>query len=205
MNPPATVSQNQSVDIAEEDRLRASVYALLARYLRHPPDAEALAAARALMGDESELGEAFSALGTVARVMNVEAVDREYHALFIGLGRGELLPYGSYYLTGFLNEKPLAKLRASMATLGIERLEGIKEPEDHIGSLMEMMAGLILGSFGPPLSIAEQRAFFSNHIEPWAPYFFKDLEAAKGSVFYLPVATVGRVFMEIEEAAFSME
>jgi TorA maturation chaperone TorD len=189
----------------EEDRVRADIYNFLAAYLITKPDAAALAVASALTGDDSEFGRAFAALSRIAgKIAAHEAAD-EYDALFIGLGRGELLPYGSYYLTGFLNEKPLAKLRNTMQALGIERQDQVKEPEDHIGSLMEMMAGLISGRYGKPASITIQRDFFMAHIEPWAGHFFKDLEAAKSSRLYQPIGAIGRLFMEIEKSAFAME
>lgn len=191
--------------ISEEDRLRANIYDFLATYLLAKPDEAGMAAASLLSGDDAEFGKAFSALAHVAGKLSEAEIGDEYDALFIGLGRGELLPYGSYYLTGFLNEKPLAKLRNHMQTLGIERHEDVKDPEDHIGSLMEMMAGLINGRYGEPASIGVQREFFAAHIEPWASHFFKDLEAAESSRFYLPVGTIGRLFMEIEKSAFEME
>jgi TorA maturation chaperone TorD len=191
--------------MSEEDRLRADVYNFLAAYLVSRPDAARLATARALIGDDTDFGKAFSALARIAANLSEHEVADEYEGLFVGLGRGELLPYGSYYLTGFLNEKPLAKLRDDMRALGIERRNDVPEPEDHIGSLMEMMCGLISGRYGSPASIETQRDFFMAHIEPWADHFFKDLEAAKLSRFYQPVGTVGRLFMEIEKSAFSME
>jgi TorA maturation chaperone TorD len=191
--------------MSEEDRLRADVYNFLATYLVSRPDTVRLAAARALTGDDTDFGKAFSALARIAAKLSEHDVADEYEGLFVGLGRGELLPYGSYYLTGFLNEKPLAKLRDDMRALGIERRENVPEPEDHIGSLMEMMCGLISGRYGSPASIETQRGFFMAHIEPWAEHFFKDLKAAKLSRFYQPVGTVGRLFMEIEKSAFSME
>ena len=123
---------------------------------------------------------------------------------FIGLGRGELLPYASFYITGFLNEKPLAALRSDMAALGIQRSENVYEPEDNIASLMEMMGALIVGRFGEPRPVEAQREFFNKHIGPWAGHFFTDLEGAKNSVFYGSVGQVGRLFMEIECEAFRM-
>jgi TorA maturation chaperone TorD len=194
-----------STAISEEDCLRADVYNFLAAYLISRPDADRLDAARALSGDESELGQAFSALARLAGKMTVQELGEEYDGLFIGLGRGELLPYASYYLTGFLNEKPLAKLRSDMQALGIARHEDVKDPEDHIGSLMEMMAGLITGRYGAPASIRSQHDFFMAHIEPWAGHFFKDLEAAKLSRFYQPIGKIGRHFVEIEKSAFAMD
>ncbi len=192
-------------EVSEEDGLRADVYGFLAGYLISRPDADRISAAKSLQGDETAFGRAFSALSRLAGTMTEQEIAEEYDGLFIGLARGELLPYGSYYLTGFLNEKPLAKLRNDMQALGIERREGVNDPEDHIGSLMEMMAGLITGKYADPAPIKIQRDFFMTHIEPWADYFFKDLEAAKLSRFYQPVGKIGRRFMEIEKSAFSME
>lgn len=185
--------------------MRADLYGLLGKLLFAPPDPNSLKALATLSGDETEMGQAFNALAKLAAATPVATVRQEYDGLFIGMGRGELLPYGSYYLTGFLNEKPLAKLRNAMAALGIARHDAIKEPEDHIGSLMEMMAGLIAGRYGEPASLDMQREFFTTHIEPWATHFYKDLEAAELSRFYQPVGTLGRLFMEIELGAFSME
>jgi TorA maturation chaperone TorD len=192
------------VDIAEEDRLRAQLYDFLAILLAQPPDEARLKQTAGLTGDESDLGRAMQALSRVANVTTPAAAKSEFNALFIGLGRGELLPYASYYLTGFLNEKPLAQLRGDMARHGITRAPNVYEPEDNIASLMEMMAGMILGRFGTAANLDEQKTFWSRHIGPWAAHFFSDLEAAKGSVLYAPVGTAGRVFMEIEREGFRM-
>ena len=192
-------------DVAEEDLLRADLYSMLARLLAQPPSQDMIAVARQLSGDESDLGQGINALAKVAESMNSATVEREYNALFVGLGRGELLPYASYYLTGFLNEKPLARLRSHMAQLGIAQNQDAKEPEDHIATLCEIMAGLIRGAFGDPLSVEDQHAFFNTHVGTWAGHFFTDLEAAEGSVFYAPVGKIGRAFMEIEIEAFRME
>jgi len=198
-------AQNPMPDIADEDVLRAHLYRMLAGYLGHPPNQHALGAAASMTGDDSELGSAIQSFGRIARGVSVDQVDREYHDLFIGLGRGELLPYASYYLTGFLMEKPLAKLRVDMDRLGMARSENVKEPEDHIAALMDMMAGLILGAFAESGDVAAQKQFFDDHIGLWAGHFFKDLEGAKSSVFYSALGTIGRVFMDIEETAFSMD
>lgn len=199
------VTANIREDIAEEDLLRADLYRLLATLMAKPPTTDVLQTAAALNGDGSNLGQGITAFSKEANATPAKAAEREYNALFIGLGRGELLPYASYYLTGFLNEKPLARLRGHMNELGIERNPDVKEPEDHIATLCEMMSGLILGDYGAPLSVEDQHAFFNTHIATWAPHFFKDLEAAEGSVFYAPVGKIGRAFMEIEIEAFRME
>ncbi len=115
-----------------------------------------------------------------------------------------MLPYASYYLTGFLNEKPLAALRQEMSAQGMARAANVFEPEDNIASLMEMMGALIVGRFGTPADLERQKTFFNKHVAPWAGHFFSDLEGAKNSVFYAPVGTVGRVFMEIETEAFRL-
>ena len=191
-------------EIAEEDGLRADLYEFLSAFLARPPDAALIQHAAGLTGDDSTLGKAVNALSRVARSSKPEAATREFNALFIGLGRGELLPYGSFYMTGFLNEKPLATLRNDMARLRIARAENVFEPEDNIASLCEMMAGLIRGRFGTPATLDQQQEFFRKHMGPWAGHFFKDLEGAQNSVLFAPVGAVGRAFMEIESEGFRL-
>lgn len=190
--------------IAEEDLLRADLYDFLSALLATPPSRDLLARTATLSGDESDLGKAVSTLARVAKATNAKAVESEFNALFIGLGRGELMPFASYYLTGFLNEKPLASLRADMAGLRITRAPNVYEPEDNIASLLEMMSGMIRGRFGEPTPVGKQKDFFFRHIAPWAEHFFSDLEAAQNSVFYAPVGTVGKAFVDIETQAFRM-
>ena len=192
------------LDIAEEDQFRAQWYALLARFLSAAPDATMLEVARALEGDESDLGQGVKALAAAAKGTTVESAEQEFFDLFIGIGAGEFSPYTSYYLTGFLKEKPLAVVRRDMAELGIARLEDVKEPEDHIASLCEMMAGMITGAFGAPVALDRQRRFFDKHIGCWAPRFFEDLQAAQSAVFYMPIGMIGSVFMSVESQAFEM-
>lgn len=190
--------------IDPEDQARADLYNFLGVLLVAPADAALLRQIASLQGDDTPLGSAMRTLSKVAAVTAPQTAEREFNALFVGLGRGELLPYASHYLTGFLNEKPLANLREEMARLGIERAEGKKEPEDHVASLMEIMGGLIVGRFGAVTSVARQKAFFNTHIGPWAIHFFSDLEASKSSVLYAAAGALGRQFMEIEDQAFEM-
>ena len=190
--------------IAEEDQLRADLYGYLSALLASPPDKALLGRSASLKGDESDLGSAINTLANLAGKVSAASVEREFNDLFIGLGRGELLPYASYYMTGFLNEKPLAVLRDDMRKNGITRAPNVYEPEDNIASLLEMMAGLITGRFGSPASLSRQREFFNRHLAPWARHFFADLEGAKGSVFYAPVGAIGRNFLVIETEAFRM-
>ncbi len=193
--------------IPEEELERAYLYALLARVLVEPMSDETLEVVRALEGqsDENELGGAFAALGAVSiRTPRGNAED-EYAALFYGDGSGgELLPYASYYLTGFLLEKPLAELRGDMAMLGIQSSGTSKEPEDHIAYLCEIMHGLITGAFNEPASLETQKKFFKTHMVPWVGKFFTDLEGAESAVLYMPVGTIGRLFMAIEAKAFEL-
>ena len=189
------------------DRLqaeRAQLFALLATLLAAPPDGVLLARLRDLMGADraSPLGQACVTLAQAAEAADPAAVEREYFDLFIGLGRGELQPYASYYLTGFLHERPLAELRATLRRLGIARAPEVVEPEDHIAFLCETLAGLIAGGF--PAAAGERDAaetFFARHLRPWGMRFFADLEAAEAARFYRAVGTLGRTAMEIEQAA----
>lgn len=191
-------------EVPQEDRLRADLYDFLAALLARPTGQDLLAQTAGLSGDDSPLGKAISALARVAAQSGPEMVEREFNALFIGVGRGELLPYASFYLTGFLNEKPLASLRKDMAALQISRAPNVFEPEDNIASLLEIMAGMIGGRFGEPVPLDRQVTFFNRHIAPWAGHFFADLEGAKNAVFYGGVGAVGQLFMEIERQAFRM-
>jgi TorA maturation chaperone TorD len=181
---------------------RAREYALLAALLMGAPHAALLQRLTRLEGDGSPLGAAHQALAAAAAATDAETADREYFELFIGVGRGELLPYGSFYLTGFLHERPLARLRADLMSLGIERSSGQCEPEDHAAILCEVMAGLIDGAFVAPAE--QQRRFFERHLAPWAARFFADLEDAKAARFYRPVGTIGRLFIDIEAQAFTL-
>src|SRR5262249_26159414 len=156
----------------------------------------------ALRVDASPLGLAHVALADAAQRTNAERLEREYFDLFIGLGRGELLPYGSYYLTGFLHERPLARLRADLGKLGIERAAGLAEPEDHAAILCEIMAGLADRRFEAPADAG--RALFNDHLPPWIARFFADLDRADAAEFYRPVGSLGSTFIAIESEAFAL-
>jgi len=189
-------------DIDEVDVARAQEYALLAMLLMRAPDAALLSKLSALRADVSPLGLAHAALAEAAEATRVEKVEREYFDLFIGLGRGELMPYGSYYLTGFLHERPLARLRDDLARLGIARAEGMVEPEDHAGILCEIMSGL--ASRRLPAPPDSDRLIFEKHMAPWIGRFFADLENAAAADFYRRLGTLGRVYIDIEAEAFDM-
>jgi TorA maturation chaperone TorD len=178
---------------------RAQLFALLGRLMGAAPDTQLLGRLAQLRVTEGELGDAYGLLGAAASAATPASVEREHFDLFVGLGRGELLPYASYYLTGFLHERPLADLRGDLARLGIERAEGIAEPEDHIAFLCETFAGLLAGAFAAEPDQAAP--FFTRHIRPWAARMFADLEKAEAAGFYRAVGRLGRLAVEIEAAA----
>ena len=182
------------------DVARAQEYSLLSALLLNSPDRQLLDRLAGLAGDNSELGRAHAALAAVASRADRDSVEREFFTLFVGVGRGEIMPYASYYMTGFVQGRPLADLRATLQRLGIERAEGQVEPEDHAAILMDVMASVIRGTI--PAPAGTDREIFDAHLAPWIARFFSDLERSKAAKFYVGVGTVGRVFMEIERHAF---
>lgn len=202
---PLSETENKTGNIAvpEEDMQRAGVYALLSRLLAKPMDNDTITFVRELTGDESPLGQSINALAAMAKRTTQVVAEEEYTVLFYGFGAGgELSPFGSQYLTGFAYEKPLADLRRDLDELGIARADDVRDPEDHIAFECEVMHGLIMGAFGEPVGIDRQRAFFEKHLAPWAGHFFADMEKAKAAAIYMPVGTIGKLFMEIERDAF---
>ena len=196
----SAVTRDHLVD--DVDIARMEEYALLSALLMRPPDARLLRDISAIRADSSELGRAHDALAQAAETTDPQRLEREYFNLFIGLGRGELLPYGSYYLTGFLHERPLARLRGDLAEIGVVRAEQHYEPEDHIAILCEIMAGLAGGRF--VASEGSERRIFERHLAPWAGRLFADLEATPSAEFYRHVGRIGRLFMDIETEAFAL-
>jgi TorA maturation chaperone TorD len=182
------------------DAARAHQYLLLASLLSAPPSKKLLGALAKLESDETPLGRAHAALAEAAQDAVAGVVEREYFDLFIGVGRGEILPYASYYLTGFLHERPLARLRGDLTAFGIERAENNPEPEDNAATLCEIMAGFADGRFAA--SHEQQQKFFEKHIAPWMGRMFADLERADAAKFYRSVGALGRLFLEIETEAF---
>jgi TorA maturation chaperone TorD len=197
---PGPATTNREID--EVDAARAREYALLALLLSQAPTAEFLERLQQMQVDPSPLGVAHAALARAAADVTAERVGREFFDLFIGLGRGELLPYGSYYLTGFLHERPLARLRGDLAAIGIARAENNPEPEDHAAILCEVMSGVIGGEFAAPAGT--DRELFQKHLAPWIGRFFADLERAEAAEFYRVVGTLGRAFVDIEMEAFAL-
>ena len=189
--------------LTEEDRARADVYSLLGALLAKSPDREMLGLLRGIEVPSGVPGmpEAWRDLKLVAKEADADATVDEYFALFIGLGRGEIVPYASSYLTGYLMEKPLADLRSELNRLGFERHETVKEPEDHAAILCQFMGMIIAEN---RLSLSDQRGVFERFVKPWMQDFFEDLEQAESATFYRAVGRLGKVFIGIEKHFFSL-
>ena len=188
--------------VTDEDSVRANVYGLLAALLAGPPPQEIFDLLASIDSPSADgLGTAWRELKRAAGNADVETVDDEYHDLFIGVGRGELIPYGSWYLTGFVMDRPLAVLRSDLVALGFERRDDVKEPEDHAAALLETMA-LIAAS--PEHGIDVQRRFFDRHVATWMPTFFVDLQTADSARFYRAVGQFGDRFMAFETKYLSI-
>lgn len=204
---PATQDASAVPGIASlepEDRLRAYTYRVLGRLLAAAPDAATLELfAEAPVSDEDNLlAVAWRMLALSAERATPGDVADEYQALFIGLGRGELVPFGSWYLTGFLMEQPLARLRSDMRKLGFERQDNVAEPEDHAAALCEIMA--LLAEEGGPGSLESQARFFETHIGPWMARFFRDMQQAVSARFYRAVGQLGEQFINTDQRYLEM-
>lgn len=191
--------------IDEEQQYRASAYALIAALLRAVPDQDMLdrlcGFSQPTTTDGDDLLLAMSALALSAKHHTPSSIGDEFHNLFIGLGKGEVVPYGSWYLTGFMMEKPLSDLREDLTRLGYERNASIVEPEDHAAALCEVISLMI--AEGIDLSV--QSDFFESHMANWIGNFFADLSMAKSAVFYKSVGRFGAAFIALENEYFSMQ
>ncbi len=185
----------------EVSAARADTYALLASLLWHAPDAALLRRLVAPVPGEGKLVDLRRALSEAASSITAVDVEREHFALFTGLGGGELLPYASYYLTGFVHERPLADVRRDLQALGFVRTEGLSEPEDHIAFLFEVMAALIRDPGDIETHGIDDAAFFKTHIQGWSSRLFHDLARAEGAKFYRSVAALAAQLIVIETQA----
>jgi TorA maturation chaperone TorD len=209
-DPAQAVKFDHPRSISVEDQVRADYYALLASLFHHAPD-DRLLQSIVIAGEPAaeaaqEFLQAWRNLAQASSLVSHEVVDEEYQVVFVGVGRAPVLLYGSFYLAGFMMEKPLAALRDDLAALGFARRADIHEPEDHLAALCDVMRALILGDLGDaPAEIAVQRQFFAKHIQSWAGKCCDAIEAYEHANYYRRVAAFARVFFAIEADAFEIE
>lgn len=191
-----------------EELARAELYGLLARLWLAPPDAELLVQFGVAVTEAPQPGgllEApWQALVSAMRAATPATAAAEYDALFGGVGKPEVFLYGSYYLAGFLNEKPLALLRADLAALGLARDESRGETEDHVACVFEVMRYLIAGDDVAVSNLERQRRFFRAHVQPWIDKLADAVEAQPRAGLWLEVAALTRAFVQVETQGFDM-
>lgn len=188
-----------------EEAARADLYGLLATLLYAPPSQALLdTIGLAPTAGEGVLQLAWNGLVSACRQVQADAIRAEYEQLFIGVGKPEVMLYGSYYLSGFLMEKPLVALRTDLANLGLQRPESVVESEDHIAFVCEVMRTLIAADDVMPANVATQKTFFATHMQGWVIDACAAIEAHPQAVFYQAVARLARSFFEVEMQAFDM-
>ena len=191
-----------------EELARADLYGLLARLWLAPPDAALLQQFAVAMTEAPERGGLLEGpwgeLVAALRATTPEAAADEHAALFHGVGKPEVFAYGSFYLTGFLNEKPLAALRSDLAALGLERPEGQLETEDHVASVFEVMRYLIAGDDVAVCNLEQQRRFFRAHVQPWVEALCDSVAAHPAARVYRALAELTRCFVQIETQGFDL-
>ncbi|NKB76780.1 MAG: molecular chaperone [Gammaproteobacteria bacterium] len=191
----------------EGDRARADTYAILSSLLNQTPTQDLIDyLCHINIPDRTEevgaVGQAWLQLKTASEAVNLSVLDDEFHDLFIGVGRGQVVPHGSWHLTGFLMDKPLSDLRTDLRLLGFVSDPQQKDPEDHISALFETMSILITSA---DIEGYQQRRFFIAHIHPWVGRFFDDLEHAPSADFYRKVSTLGKQFMVLESEYLNIQ
>jgi TorA maturation chaperone TorD len=195
-------NRSNAVAVDDIDLARAQAYRLLAHLLAKPPTAALMEKIAAIKGGPTPLGLAWIALADAARQTSDTAAGEEFFKLFVGVGRGDVLPYASFYMAGFLHERPLGAIRADLARIGIERRAGIHEPEDNVATLFDAMAGMIDGTYAA--SVADQDAFFETHLKPWVARLFADIAVAPSAKFYRAVAGVGGHWIDLETRSLAI-
>jgi TorA maturation chaperone TorD len=192
----------------DEETARAEIYGLLSQLYYAPPPPDLLASLRVAVTEAPAQGafleEPWRELVGVSRGMTDEAVAKEYDALFGGIGKPEVYVFGSHYLTGYLNEKPVARLRTKLAELGLDRDEAMSETEDHVAYLCEVMRYLIAGDDVAVANLARQAEFFADHLQPWATAMCDAITAHPKARFYAALAQFTRAFFQVEAQGFDM-
>ena len=192
----------------DEETARSELYGLLALMYYAQPATELIANLRVAATEAPAAGafleESWRALVGVARELSDEAIQSEYNTLFGGMGKPEVYLYGSHFLSGFLNEKQLAKLRTDLAGLGLARDDGMSETEDHVAYLCEVMRYLIAGDDVAVANLTRQSEFFAAHLQPWVMTMCDDLQKHPKARFYAALAELTRAFMGVEAQGFDM-
>lgn len=188
-----------------EETARADLYGLLATLFYGPPSQAMLDTIGSAKSDgDGVLERAWADLSVLCRTAQADQVRDEYERLFIGVGKPDVMLYGSFYLSGFLMEKPLAELRSDLAALGLQRAESMSESEDHIAALCEVMRYLIAADDPVHANIATQKRFFADHIQAWVMDMCATIAAHPKAKFYSSVANLARSFFDVEMQAFDM-
>lgn len=192
----------------DEETARAEIYGLLAQLYYAPPPAELLSALRVAVTEAPAQGafleEPWRVLVGLAREMGDREIADEYDALFGGVGKPEVYLFGSHYQSGFLNEKPLARLRGTLAGLGLARDEAMPETEDHVAYLCEVMRYLIAGDDAAVANLTRQSEFFAEHLQPWVGSLCDAISAHPKARFYVGLAEFTRAFANVESQGFDM-
>ena len=206
---PQAVRFESPRKIEPEDQVRADYYALLAHLFYRAPDEPLLQAmvisAEPVGAGDNTLARAWAGLAAASGVITPDALDDEYQALFVGVGRPPVMLFGSFYMAGFMNEKPLAELRGDLQRHGYTRSTAATEPEDHLAAVCDVMRAMILGDVAqPPASIETQRTFFDKHMRPWVLQCCTAITKSEQSNYYRRVAAFAAAFFAIEMEAFDM-
>ena len=205
MMPLPEIAVSSALD---EETARAELYGLLAQLYYAPPAPELLANLRVAATEAPAAGgvleEPWRVLVGVARELSDDTLAEEYNALFGGVGKPEIYLYGSHYLSGFLNEKPLARLRTELASLGLGRDEAMSDTEDHIAYLCEVMRYLIAGDDVAVANLTRQQSFFAEHMQPWVAPLCDAIVQHPRARFYAAVAELTRAFVSVEAQGFDM-
>ena len=192
----------------DEETARAELYGLLAQLYYARPAPDTLAALRVAVTEAPAAGgflqEPWQQLVGAARAQDDEAIAAEFDRLLGGVGKPEVFLYGSHYLNGFLNEKPLVRLRSDLAALGLARGEAMPETEDHVAYLCEVMRYLIAGDDVAVCNLTAQRNFFATHLQSWILQLCDALQGQPAAHFYAALAQFTRAFVAVEAQGFDM-
>ena len=192
----------------DKELARAEMYGLLARLFYQPPSPELLAQLQVAVTEAPDAGGFLEAswqeLVAAARASDAAQISAEFNSLFGGVGKPEVYLFGSHYLSGFLNEKPLVQLRDDLAALGLTRNAQMSETEDHVAYLFEVMRFLIAGDDVALSNLTRQSEFFGRHVQPWVGTLCQTLLGHPRARFYGCLAALTQAFMSVEAQGFDL-